>query len=105
MQVRCPYCQTGIEIERAGQYTCHQCKAIFRVDLGEPAAPKPGPPAGEAGRGGGPPAAPAAPAAGAASRPSPLPPTPEPSPRAGMRADEALLRSGPPPASGGAAAP
>ncbi len=39
MQVRCPYCQTGIEVETSGQYTCRQCRAIFKVDLGGGEAP------------------------------------------------------------------
>jgi hypothetical protein len=39
MQIKCPYCQTAIEVAKSGQYTCGQCRAIFRVDLGETAPP------------------------------------------------------------------
>jgi hypothetical protein len=60
MEVRCPYCQHGIEVAAGGQFTCEKCRAIFRVDFDAPAAP---PPAESA----------AAPAPAAAAEPPPAP--------------------------------
>jgi len=65
MQIKCPYCQTAIEVATSGQYTCGQCRAIFKVDLGDQPPPAPAasapaatPPAAQAGS-----AAPSAPTA------------------------------------------
>ena len=48
MQVRCPYCQSAVEVQQGGEFVCPQCRALFRVDLEAPrgaAQPAPaGPP-------------------------------------------------------------
>ncbi len=52
MEIRCPYCQKSVQVPGGGQFTCPSCKAVFAVDLEQPAtAPAPPPLPGTAGPG------------------------------------------------------
>ncbi len=49
MEIRCPYCQKSVQVPGGGQFTCPSCKAVFAVDLEQPAtAPAPPPLPGKA---------------------------------------------------------